>query len=179
MSLVEFVQTLCEPCFPPHYNIVNRYIAMYHSNISQHVSIECLRHLRHHQQSFLLHLRITRLHIVCCTVQMCVCACVCVCTPLLASEEDLCTDSSFVARELIPLYLRASKGYNPVELAYDKPTCMPPVLVVGPTTTQHSPFLLQLNPWVLNEFTCGGMTRLYGLNECGDGWPAKGHWSLY
>jgi len=79
MSLVEFVQTLCEPCFPPHYNIVNRYIAMYHSNISQHVSIECLRHLRHHQQSFLLHLRITRLHIVCCTVQMCVCACACVC----------------------------------------------------------------------------------------------------
>jgi len=35
------VQTLCEPCFPPHYNIVNRYIAMYHSNISQHVTKSC------------------------------------------------------------------------------------------------------------------------------------------
>lgn len=35
------VQTLCEPCFPPHYNIVNRYIAMYHSNISLHVTISC------------------------------------------------------------------------------------------------------------------------------------------
>jgi len=33
------VQTLCEPCFPPHYNIVSRYITMYHTNISQHVTI--------------------------------------------------------------------------------------------------------------------------------------------
>ena len=39
-----YLQTLCEPAFPPHYNIVNRYIAMYHSNISQHVSIS--RHIR-------------------------------------------------------------------------------------------------------------------------------------
>lgn len=32
------VKTLCEPCFPQHYNIVSRYIAMYHSNISQHLA---------------------------------------------------------------------------------------------------------------------------------------------
>jgi exocyst complex component 3 len=32
------VKTLCEPCFPPHYNIVQSYINMYHNNISLHLS---------------------------------------------------------------------------------------------------------------------------------------------
>lgn len=32
------VKTLCVPCFPPHYNIINRYINMYHISLSNHVS---------------------------------------------------------------------------------------------------------------------------------------------
>lgn len=32
------VKTLCIPCFPPRYNIMNEYIHMYHSCLSRHVS---------------------------------------------------------------------------------------------------------------------------------------------
>ena len=35
---LKVVKTLCEPCFPPHYNIVNRYIDMYHNSISVHLN---------------------------------------------------------------------------------------------------------------------------------------------
>lgn len=31
------VKTLCIPCFPPRYNIINEYIHMYHSCLSRHV----------------------------------------------------------------------------------------------------------------------------------------------
>ena len=33
------VKTLCVPCFPPHYDIVNKFVHMYHSSLSHHVSI--------------------------------------------------------------------------------------------------------------------------------------------
>ena len=33
------VKTLCVPCFPPHYDIVNKFVYMYHSSLSHHVSI--------------------------------------------------------------------------------------------------------------------------------------------
>lgn len=32
------VKTLCEQCFPPHYDIVNRYTKMFHDGISQHLN---------------------------------------------------------------------------------------------------------------------------------------------
>uniref|UniRef100_A0A146ME14 Exocyst complex component 3 n=2 Tax=Lygus hesperus TaxID=30085 RepID=A0A146ME14_LYGHE len=31
------VKTLCEPCFPKHYNIVNLYVSMYHNSLSRHL----------------------------------------------------------------------------------------------------------------------------------------------
>ncbi|XP_075231135.1 exocyst complex component Sec6 [Lycorma delicatula] len=31
------VKTLCGPCFPPHYNIVNKFVSMYHSCLSKHL----------------------------------------------------------------------------------------------------------------------------------------------
>lgn len=31
------VKTLCGPCFPPHYNIVNVFVNMYHTNLSTHL----------------------------------------------------------------------------------------------------------------------------------------------
>uniref|UniRef100_A0A1B6L8Z3 Exocyst complex component 3 n=1 Tax=Graphocephala atropunctata TaxID=36148 RepID=A0A1B6L8Z3_9HEMI len=31
------VKTLCGPCFPPHYNIVNEFVSMYHTCLSQHL----------------------------------------------------------------------------------------------------------------------------------------------
>ena len=34
---LKVVKTLCEPCFPPHYNIVNCYINMYHQSITNHL----------------------------------------------------------------------------------------------------------------------------------------------
>lgn len=33
------VKTLCVPCFPPHYDIVNKFVHMYHSSLSHHVSV--------------------------------------------------------------------------------------------------------------------------------------------
>jgi len=33
------VKTLCVPCFPPNYDIVNKFVHMYHSSLSHHVSI--------------------------------------------------------------------------------------------------------------------------------------------
>lgn len=33
------VKTLCVPCFPPHYDIVNKFVHMYHSSLSHHVSM--------------------------------------------------------------------------------------------------------------------------------------------
>ena len=33
------VKTLCVPCFPAHYDIVNKFVYMYHSSLSHHVSI--------------------------------------------------------------------------------------------------------------------------------------------
>lgn len=35
---LKVIKTLCEPCFPPHYNIVPRYIDMYHNSISMHLN---------------------------------------------------------------------------------------------------------------------------------------------
>lgn len=35
------VKTLCVPCFPPHYNIIDTYIHMYHNSLSQ-IVINCL-----------------------------------------------------------------------------------------------------------------------------------------
>lgn len=32
------VKTLCVPCFPPRYNIMDKYIRMYHTCLSRHVS---------------------------------------------------------------------------------------------------------------------------------------------
>lgn len=32
------VKTLCVPCFPPHYDIVNKFVHMYHTALSHHVS---------------------------------------------------------------------------------------------------------------------------------------------
>ena len=32
-------QTLAEPCFPPHYDIVNKYVEMYHNAICQRVGL--------------------------------------------------------------------------------------------------------------------------------------------
>lgn len=32
------VKTLCVPCFPPHYDIVNKYVNMYHTCLSSSVS---------------------------------------------------------------------------------------------------------------------------------------------
>lgn len=32
------VKTLCVPCFPPRYNILNEYISLYHNCLSRHVS---------------------------------------------------------------------------------------------------------------------------------------------
>lgn len=32
------VKTLCVPCFPPHYDIVNKYVDLYHSSLSASVS---------------------------------------------------------------------------------------------------------------------------------------------
>lgn len=32
------VKTLCVPCFPPHYDIVNKYVNMYHTSLSTSVS---------------------------------------------------------------------------------------------------------------------------------------------
>lgn len=32
------VKTLCEPCFPPSWNIVEKYVEWYHSCLSEHVS---------------------------------------------------------------------------------------------------------------------------------------------
>lgn len=32
------VKTLCLPCFPPHYDIFNKYVFMYHNSLSSHVS---------------------------------------------------------------------------------------------------------------------------------------------
>lgn len=34
---LKVVKTLCEPCFPPHYNIVNRFVTMYHNSLSKHL----------------------------------------------------------------------------------------------------------------------------------------------
>ena len=34
------VKTLCVPCFPPHYDIVNKYVNMYHICLS--ASVSCL-----------------------------------------------------------------------------------------------------------------------------------------
>lgn len=34
---LKVVKTLCEPCFPPHYNIVHRFVAMYHNCLSKHL----------------------------------------------------------------------------------------------------------------------------------------------
>jgi len=31
------VKTLCGPCFPPHYNIVNEFVNMYHTSLSRHL----------------------------------------------------------------------------------------------------------------------------------------------
>ncbi|KAG8300590.1 LOW QUALITY PROTEIN: exocyst complex component 3-like [Homalodisca vitripennis] len=31
------VKTLCGPCFPPHYNIVNEFVSMYHNCLSRHL----------------------------------------------------------------------------------------------------------------------------------------------
>jgi len=31
------VKTLCVPCFPPHYDIVNKFVHMYHSSLSHHL----------------------------------------------------------------------------------------------------------------------------------------------
>jgi len=33
------VRGLCVPCFPPHYDIVNTFINMYHSALATHVSL--------------------------------------------------------------------------------------------------------------------------------------------
>lgn len=33
------VKTLCVPCFPPHYDIVNKYVNMYHTCLSSSVSL--------------------------------------------------------------------------------------------------------------------------------------------
>lgn len=33
------VKSLCVPCFPPHYDIFNQYVNMYHSALSKHVNI--------------------------------------------------------------------------------------------------------------------------------------------
>ena len=32
------VKSLCVPCFPPHYNILNEYVKMYHNAMSKYVS---------------------------------------------------------------------------------------------------------------------------------------------
>lgn len=32
------VKTLCVPCFPPHYDIINKFVHMYHTALSHHVS---------------------------------------------------------------------------------------------------------------------------------------------
>ncbi|XP_014281696.1 exocyst complex component 3 [Halyomorpha halys] len=34
---LKVVKTLCEPCFPPHYNIVHRFVSMYHNSLSKHL----------------------------------------------------------------------------------------------------------------------------------------------
>lgn len=36
------VKTLCVPCFPPRYNIMNEYIRMYHTCLSRHVRGNCV-----------------------------------------------------------------------------------------------------------------------------------------
>lgn len=36
---LKVVKTLCVLCFPPKYNIANRYIEMYHTCLSKHVGL--------------------------------------------------------------------------------------------------------------------------------------------
>lgn len=36
------VKTLCVPCFPPHYDIVNKYVNMYHTCLSSSVSLHLI-----------------------------------------------------------------------------------------------------------------------------------------
>ncbi|XP_063597351.1 exocyst complex component 3-like [Penaeus indicus] len=34
---MKVIKSLCVPCFPPHYDIVNRYVQMYHKSLSNHL----------------------------------------------------------------------------------------------------------------------------------------------
>ncbi|XP_042891803.1 exocyst complex component 3-like [Penaeus japonicus] len=34
---MKVIKSLCMPCFPPHYDIVNRYVQMYHKSLSNHL----------------------------------------------------------------------------------------------------------------------------------------------
>ncbi|XP_073990576.1 exocyst complex component Sec6 [Rhodnius prolixus] len=38
MEDLRVVKTLCEPCFPSHYNIVQRFVTMYHNSLSKHLT---------------------------------------------------------------------------------------------------------------------------------------------
>lgn len=38
------VKTLCVPCFPPYYDIVNKYVNMYHKCLSHSVSASWLKY---------------------------------------------------------------------------------------------------------------------------------------
>jgi hypothetical protein len=42
------VKTLCQPCFPKDYDIVNTYVRMYHESIGEHVGIKCIQAFRLH-----------------------------------------------------------------------------------------------------------------------------------
>lgn len=35
---LQVVKDLCVPCFPPHYDIMNVYVMIYHNSLSEHVS---------------------------------------------------------------------------------------------------------------------------------------------
>lgn len=48
------VKTLCVPCFPPHYDIVNRFVKMYHNCLSRHLLDICSRGLENNEDVTIL-----------------------------------------------------------------------------------------------------------------------------
>ena len=41
-TVIFILQSLCEPCFSPVYDIVHSYVKLYHTAISQHVSLNTI-----------------------------------------------------------------------------------------------------------------------------------------
>ena len=58
---MKVIRSLCVPCFPPSFDIVNLYVQMYHKSLANRVSY-CG---------------------VCSCAYVCVCVCVCVCGSIL------------------------------------------------------------------------------------------------